>query len=238
MSTHADKSWGLVTGAAGAIGAEVCRQLTCAGGVEVIGVDTRPADPDATWQTMQCDLADAAAREALLAELQDRHGPPQVWASCAGRYERIGIEDYDSESFEQVMEDNFNHAFWLAQRLVPAMASAGGGRIVLVSSQAGAAGGADAAYAAAKAAVTALGKSISREYGPAGVVCNVVSPGPTDTPMATAMGPRRRHYEEAMPIRRLVRADEVAEVIHLLLSSRQEAMTGATVDVDGGLLRR
>lgn len=233
----AGSRWALVTGAAGGIGSAVCERLVDRDGLAVVGVDAAPRG-SVRWEALECDLVDEATREPLFDDLLAARGAPALWASCAGRYERASIVAHDAGSYRRTMEDNFGHVFWLARRLVPAMAGAGGGRLVLLSSQAGASGGADPVYAAAKAAVTALGKSIAREHAGAGVLCNVLSPGPTDTPMAEAMGARRADYEAAMPIGRLASAAEVAEVACALLSLEGGSMTGATVDVDGGLLRR
>lgn len=237
MAAFAGGDWALVTGAAGGIGAAVCARLAEETGLAVVGVDRAEPSKPIGGRFVLCDLGDPDARERALGEMLGGLGPPGMWASCAGHYPRLSLDEYDRERFSRVVADNFTHVFWVARAVVAAMRR-GGGRIVLVSSQAGASGGADAAYAASKAAVTALAKSIAREEAPNGILCNVVSPGPTDTAMAAAMGDRRRHYEKEMPIGRLAAADEVAEVICMILTSRQEAMTGATVDVDGGLLRR
>lgn len=239
MMPSDSRPWALVTGAAGGIGSAVCARLAVEPGLSVVGIDRSLPEPSpANWQLKRCDLAEATSRERLLGSLLDKFGPPCYWASCAGLHPRCGLEDYESELFEQVLADNFGHVFWVAQSVVAAMTGTGGGRIVITTSQAGASGGRDALYAASKAACAALAKSIAREYATAGVLCNAVSPGPVDTPMAEAMGARRTYYEEAIPIGRLTDADEVAEVICMLLTSSQEAMTGATVDIDGGLLRR
>jgi NAD(P)-dependent dehydrogenase (short-subunit alcohol dehydrogenase family) len=234
----ASGGWALVTGAAGGIGSAVCARLAALPDLAVVGLDRAERAAPAGVRAVRCDLAEEGQRERVLGGLLDELGPPRMWASCAGAYPRRLLEEYDADLLDRVLADNFTHVFWTARALVAAMGAGGGGRIVLVSSQAGASGGADPAYAAAKAAVTALGKSIARECAPSGIRCNVVSPGPTDTPMATAMGERREYYKRQIPIGRLASADEVAEVICMVLGSSQGAMTGATIDVDGGLLRR
>jgi 3-oxoacyl-[acyl-carrier protein] reductase len=227
-----------VTGAAGGIGTAVAQRLAQHPGVTVVGLDRVAAESDSSLDVIGCDLSHDQERERTLDELFVRLGAPAYWVSCAGTYPRVALEDYDRDLFDEVLADNLGHVFWVARRVVASMRDGGGGRIVLVSSQAAAAGGHDAAYAAAKAGVTALAKSIAREHAAAGILCNAVSPGPTDTPMAEAMGSWRTHYMETMPIKRLVTADEAAEVICAVLTLRGSALTGATVDVDGGLLRR
>jgi NAD(P)-dependent dehydrogenase (short-subunit alcohol dehydrogenase family) len=140
---------------------------------------------------------------------------------------------------ELTISENFLATAVVVQLVLDAMVKAGGGRIVLVTSQASTAGGTDALYAAAKAGLVALVKSVAREFSRFGVLCNAVSPGPVDTPMATVMGPElRRDYEHRIPIGRFASPSEVGEVIVFLLMMEGGAISGATIDVDGGLIRR
>ena len=81
-------------------------------------------------------------------------------------------------------------------------------------------------------------KSLAREYADRGLLANVVSPGPTDTPMADKMGERRQYYEKVIPVGRFNQAAEVASVVTWLLADAPDTITGTVIDIDGGLVRR
>ncbi len=230
-----EPGWVLLAGAAGGMGRAIAARLIGAG-ITVVGLD-RAAAPGA-MELLRCDLADDAQRKRVIGEAIGRRGPPGAVVWAAGTYLRRPLAEYDRTTFEEVVADNFTAAFFLLQQVLPVLRAAGGGRIVLIGSQAAATGGTDACYAAAKAALVGLAKSIAREYAADRITCNVVSPGPADTPMAAAMGDRRTYYEQAIPVGRLVAPDEVAGVVEFLLRDAGEALTGATIDVDGGLVRR
>ena len=231
--------WALMAGSGGGIGRAVVDALL-ATGTRVVGYDRFPSrDPRLAGEIEAAGASRKAVRAALAPTLAEL-GAPAIGVVCLGTYRRIPFADYDDETFDEIFADNFKAAFWIAQALVEAMAPAGAGRVILVCSQAAATGAADAAYAAAKAATVALGKSLARDYGPSGLRINVVAPGPVHTPMsAGAMSPERmKFYEDQIPIRRFSSADEVAAVIAFLATGPCGSVNGATFDVDGGLVRR
>lgn len=229
--------WHLVIGARGCIGKVISSQLTTLGyrvkGVDAVNHEEKSDDGIITARLPEDGFG---WMDALI----DQAGLPVGVVCAQGVYGRWSIQSYDQERFNEVLASNFSATFWLLHKLVPAMASHHGGRIVVIGSQAGATGGADPLYAASKAACVALIKSIAREYGEFGITANVISPGPVDTEMAKrAMTSERiEHYKHIIPIRRMMYASEIAEVCTFLLTSTQCAINGATIDVDGGLVRR
>lgn len=233
------RRWALVTGSAGGVGAALVDSLAAAG-VPVAGLDRQARkDGPADLVERPVDLADRAEVAALVADLLGRHGAPAFLVHAAAIYPLRTLEALEDGDAERVFAINCLSFVELCRVAVPAMTAAGGGRVLIFSSQAGASGGTDPVYAASKAALVAFGKSLARDYAGAGLRVNTISPGPIDTAM-TDVWPqeRRRHYEAAMPIGRFATADEVARVAHLVLLAFPDAVNGATIDVDGGLLRR
>lgn len=230
--------WALVAGSSGAIGGDVGARLT-ARGIPVVGIDRRPDPEDRrTYDQLRLDLCDEDAPRALRRLFVDR-GAPRYVAAATGTYVRRPFLDYSPEEMLETVTTNLVSTACLLQAAVEAMVSAGGGKIVVVTSQAGAAGGTDALYASAKGGLAALVKSIAREFGRSGVICNAVSPGPVESPMSDVMGPaRRQQYRELIPIGRLAEVSEIGEAIEFLLLMEGAAVHGATIDVDGGLVRR
>ena len=226
----------VLTGACGGIGTAIARRL--AGNYQILGID-RESSGDWRGDFLRLNLNSEAAVETASAEIVGRKVPISALIFAAGTYRRYPIARYDLASLNEIMWDNFTSIFFLLKGLLPHMVENGGGRIVLISSQAGATGGLDAGYAASKAAAVALMKSVAREFGPFGIRCNAVSPGPVTTPMADVMGDaRKEYYAHSIPIGRLGTADEVAEVVAFLATSAVDGLNGATIDVDGGLVRR
>lgn len=231
--------WSIVTGSSGAIGSAVCNRLAAAG-VAIAGLDLTPWDRSPqNLAPGPVDLRDLTALRAMLRPMLDVLGPPRYVVHVAGIYPLRSLEELDDDGAQNVMAVNYLSAVELCRLVVPPAVTAGGARIVLVTSQAGVTGGTDAAYAASKAALTVFGKSLAREYGSTGLRVNMLSPGPVESEMAAVMPTHRRtYYENAIPIKRFTRAEEVAELAEYLLLRAPDALHGATIDIDGGLVRR
>ena len=141
------------------------------------------------------------------------------------------------DDFETVLATNLTATWRLAKRVVPKMMKARWGRIIVVSSVGayiGAPGQAN--YAASKAGLIGLARSIAREYGPRGITANVVAPGPIATDMLDAMPEDKRAALAAqVPVGRIGTVEEVAAAVTFLASEPAAYITGAVVPVDGGL---
>jgi NAD(P)-dependent dehydrogenase (short-subunit alcohol dehydrogenase family) len=206
----------------------------------VVGIDrvrlTGALGLDAFIEATDCT---GGAVDSIVAEFQGKYPTPDALVFAQGTYTRTALKDYTPTLLRTIMWDNFEVIFHLTRRFLPSMVANGGGRIVVVTSQAGCNGALDAGYAASKGAAQSFVKSIAREYGSLGIRCNAVSPGPVETPMARAMGEDRKvYYRSAIPIGRLSDAAEVAAAVAFLATGPVDAINGAAIDIDGGLVRR
>jgi NAD(P)-dependent dehydrogenase (short-subunit alcohol dehydrogenase family) len=246
------RSRALVLGARGGIGSAVCdalRELSVLDTVDIAAVadavappaaTAPPADVASTGRDFTIDLTDDAARDLWLKDYLADVGSPDYVVWCAGWYPRRDIREYSTSELRHVVDVNLIAMIALLPALVSAaLDNTKSMRLVVVGSQAAVTGGLDVPYAAAKAGLVAAVKSIAREYARRGIIANVVSPGPVETPMAAVMGDERRSfYENAIPLGRYTQPQEVADVIAWLLTKAPVAINGSVVDVDGGLVRR
>jgi|SRR5947209_3567198 len=226
----------VLTGSSGGIGSAIARRLPAE--YSVLGIDRVRS---AAWRGdfLLLDLSSEQAVNSACEEILRRSDSASALIFAAGAYHRCPIDKYDTDMLNQVMWDNFTSIFLMLKILLPHMARARTGRVILVSSQAAITGGLDAGYAASKAAALALIKSVAREFGPLGIRSNAVSPGPVTTPMSDVMGEERKsYYTRAIPIGRLGTPEEIAEVVCFLATAPIDGINGATIDVDGGLVRR
>jgi NAD(P)-dependent dehydrogenase (short-subunit alcohol dehydrogenase family) len=230
--------WAIVTGAAGAIGAALSQELRTRA-VRVAGLDIARCDAAHDLVQESIDIRDHAGVTRIVQDLVNALGPPDFVAHVAGVYPLSQISASSADQVDTILAVNLVSAIHLCRIVLPFMEARGRGRLLFVTSQAGVTGGTDAVYASSKAGLVALGKSLAREHGHAGVRVNMVSPGPVDTPMAAVMSlERREYYERAIPIGRYTRPDEVARLAAFALLDAPDALNGATIDIDGGLVRR
>lgn len=211
----------LVTGASGAVGSEVVRQFEKQG-LDVIGVDL----PD-------LDITDRSAVAALPAEID-------VCANVAGLFgEFIRADQISTESWDRYLAVNLTGHFNVCQRVLPHMREQGYGRIVNVASIAAYDGSYRAAhYAAAKAGLIGLTRSIALEYAAFGVTANAVMPGVIETPNVVAAAPADvlEDSKKWIPADRFATVEEVAALIVFLASPEASYVNGASIPVDGGSL--
>ena len=180
---------------------------------------------------------DVAAVDAAFTEIEGAFGPVEILVNNAGITRDGLIARMSDESWDAVLGVNLSGPFHTIRRAVPKMMRARFGRIVNVASVVAHAGGAGQAnYAAAKAGLLGLSRSVARELGSRGITCNVVAPGPIVTGMTEAMGEEWLAGVGALvPLGRPGTAEECAAVIAFLCSDPAGYVTGALVPVDGGL---
>ncbi len=207
----------VVTGAASGIGHEVARQLGERGWL-VAGLDRSPVHGCAL--TEQVDVADVGAVAAAVRRTESELGPVTAAASVAGHYEMSAVSDITAESWHRMLRVHLGGLLNLSRAVLPAMIERGAGSVVAVSSELAVGGGCeDAHYAAAKGAVLGMVRSLAVEVAPTGVRVNAVAPGPTDTPLLPEDSPwRAPDYLTTLPLRRLVRPDEVARCVCFLIA--------------------
>ena len=231
----------LVTGGAGGIGAAICTDLAALGARVVVadrdaGAARTVADGLDEARAEVVDLADPASAGALAARL----GAVDVLVSNAGVSVVGPFVDSDPADWERMWAVNLRAPMLLARALLPGMTAAGWGRLVFVSSDGARAGsGGEGAYAASKAGLFGLAKTLARETARHGVTSNVVCPGPTDTPMLRAVSGDNPGLVDKLargiPLRRLGRPEDVSGLVAYLCTDRAAYITGQTLSVSGGV---
>jgi 3-oxoacyl-[acyl-carrier protein] reductase len=186
---------------------------------------------------VQADVVDSAALDLAFKEVESTWGSVQVLVNNAGVTRDGLLLRMGDDAWSEVVRTNLDGAFHAIRRAAPAMVKARFGRIVNVGSVAGMLGSAGQVnYAAAKAGLVGLTRSVARELASRNVTCNLVVPGPIDTAMIEALpASRREELSRQVPLGRLGTPEEVAAVIAFLVSGLAGYITGALVPVDGGL---
>ena len=225
----------LVTGGNRGIGLAIARRLA-AGGDQVL-VTSRSGDPVPGLSVARCDVTDAASVDAAFAQAEARHGPVEVLVSNAGITSDQLLALMKEEDFAGVVDTNLTGAYRVARRAVRGMMRQRRGRLIFVSSVVGMLGSpGQANYAASKAGLVGLARSLARELAPRNITANVVAPGFVSTDMTAALPEeRKKDILASIPLARYATADEVAAVVAFLASQDGGYITGAVIPVDGGL---
>ncbi|MDR6637013.1 SDR family NAD(P)-dependent oxidoreductase [Paenarthrobacter nitroguajacolicus] len=238
----------LVTGAAQGLGAAIARRLH-ADGLHVALADLNATaaaalaiELDPTGETARAiavDVSDVESVRSCFADQTAAWGPPDVLVNNAGRTPRASVWEITPDEWDDVLGTNLRSYLLFCQLAGAAMREKGWGRIVNMSSFAGQQGGlvAGAHYAASKAGALVLTKIFARELAPHGVTVNAVSPAAIRTP---AMGSDADAAEagRSLPTGRVGTAEEVAAAVAYLVGPDSGFVTGATLDINGGVFMR
>ncbi len=227
----------VVTGGNRGIGLAIA-QAFAAQGDRVAVTHRKPVDDlPGELLAVPCDVTDSAAVDAAFTQVEEKHGPVQVLVSNAGITDDTLLLRMSEDQFTRVVDTNLTAAYRVAKRAARGMLKARGGRMVFVSSVVGLTGSAGQAnYAASKAGLVGLARSVARELGSRGITANVVAPGFVDTDMTRALpDARRAEILGQVPLGRYASPEEVAAAVTWLGSDAAGYVTGAVLPVDGGL---
>ncbi|MEM7763872.1 MAG: glucose 1-dehydrogenase [Pseudomonadota bacterium] len=239
----------IVTGGARDIGRAVSEQLAAEGAKVVVNYFNNPSHGEETVAAIEAaggtaiavagDMTKKADVEKLVAAAKDAFGQEiHVLVNVVGGLvARKNLAELDDEFFDRIMRLNVTSTFLACQAVAPAMPE--GSAIVNFSSQAGRDGGGPgaAAYATSKGAIMSLTRGLAKELGPAGVRVNCVCPGMISTTFHDTFTKDavRANVAAATPLRREGQAGEVADLVTYLASPKSSFVTGASVDINGGL---
>ncbi|MET8467724.1 3-oxoacyl-ACP reductase FabG [Micromonospora zamorensis] len=225
----------LVTGGNRGIGLAIAQAFAKQG--DRVAVTHRSGDaPDGLFG-VRADVTDAASIDAAFTAVEAELGPVEVLVANAGMTADTLLLRMTEEQFTDVVDTNLTGAFRVAKRASGKMLRAKWGRMIFISSVVGLAGGAGQVnYAASKAGLVGVARSITRELGSRNITANVVAPGFIDTDMTAGLSDdRKAEIRKSIPAGRMASPDEVAGVVTWLASDSAGYVSGAVIPVDGGL---
>ncbi len=226
----------LVTGGNRGIGLAIAQGFAAAG--DRVAVTHRSGEPPEGLTGVRCDVTDSSSVDAAFTEAEEKlGGPVEVLVANAGVTKDGLLMRMSDEDWDTVVDTNLAGAFRCARRASKGMIRLRRGRIILISSVVGLYGGpGQANYAASKAGLVGLARSITRELGGRGITANVVAPGFIDTDMTAALPEdTRKTYLAAIPAGRFASPGEVAAAVRFLAGDDAAYISGAVIPVDGGL---
>ncbi|MGD0557888.1 MAG: 3-oxoacyl-ACP reductase FabG [Streptosporangiaceae bacterium] len=225
----------LVTGGNRGIGLAIARRLAADGAS--VTVTSRSGEPVEDLNTVQCDVTDTASVDAAFKAAEEQNGPIEVLVANAGITKDQLLALMSEDDFAGVLDTNLTGAYRVAKRAVRPMMRQRKGRLIFISSVVGLYGsGGQANYAASKAGLVGLARSLARELGSRGITSNIVAPGFVESDMTAVLSPERKEQIlAAVPLGRYAQAAEVAGVVSFLAGPDAGYVTGAVIPVDGGL---
>ncbi|MGH3360105.1 MAG: SDR family NAD(P)-dependent oxidoreductase [Nocardioidaceae bacterium] len=251
MAPETPGSLALVTGATQGIGRAVAQRLAADG--MTVAVNGR-ANNDAMKAVVDeiggvpapADVGQPSEVAAMVSALEREHRPVDVLVSNAAYMSMGRLTNYDLDDWWRVVDTNLSGTYRLIQEVLPGMRRNGHGSIVIISSEWGVTGWPDAtAYAASKAGLISLTKSLGRELAPEGIRVNCIAPGVIDTPQlevdAAAAGvtleDMHARYAEGIPVGRIGRPEEIAAAVSMLADEKVGSLVGQTIQINGGSTR-
>ena len=225
----------LITGGAKGIGLACAAHFASLG--DKVAITYNSTKPSGDFFAIKCDVTSQTEIDAAFTAVEEKFGPVQVLVANAGITKDLLLLRMSENDFTTVIDANLTGAFRVCKRATQGMLRARAVRIILMSSVVGLLGSAGQAnYAASKAGLIGLARSLARELGSRSITVNVVAPGPVDTDMIAALTDEQRaKMIDAVPLGRTATTQEIAGVVGFLASQDAAYITGAVIPVDGGL---
>jgi 3-oxoacyl-[acyl-carrier protein] reductase len=225
----------LVTGGNRGIGRAIAQAFADVG--DRVAVTYRTGEPPDGLLGVRCDVTDSAQVEDAFTSVEAEHGPVEVLVANAGITRDTLLLRMSDDDWTSVIDTNLTGSFRVAKRAAKGMLRLRRGRIVLVSSVVGLLGSAGQVnYAASKAGLVGMARSMARELGSRSITTNVVAPGFVETDMTAELPEAKKaEYLKAIPLGRYTTSEEIAGVVRWVASEEAGYITGAVIPVDGGL---
>ncbi|MDQ1616713.1 MAG: 3-oxoacyl-[acyl-carrier protein] reductase [Actinomycetota bacterium] len=225
----------LITGGNRGIGLAIARAFAEAG--DKVAVTYRSGEPPEGLFGVRCDVTDVESVDRAFDEVETQQGPVEVLVANAGVTRDQLIMRMSEEDFTTVVDTNLGGAWRVARRASKGMLRLKRGRVVFISSVSGLLGSpGQSNYAASKAGLVGLARSLARELGSRGITFNIVAPGFVDTDMTAELpDDLKATYRSQIPLGRFCSPEEIAKVVRFVASDEAAYITGAVVPVDGGL---
>jgi 3-oxoacyl-[acyl-carrier protein] reductase len=242
-----EKRVAIVTGGSRGIGAAIVRRLA-ADGLHVVAVAREAAKlaqivaevaaSGGSAEPLACDVGDSKALAAAVEQTAEKHGRLDVLVNNAGITKDGLILRMDDEDFDVVINTNLKSAFVAIRAAARPMMRSKGGRIINISSVSGVAGNAGQSnYAASKAGMIGLAKSVAKELAGKNITCNVVAPGFITTDMTDVLSDQiKEQVKQYIPLRRFGLPQEIAAAVSFLAGPDSSYVTGQVLCVDGGMV--
>lgn len=238
----------IVTGGAKGIGKAIALKLASLGVNIVLNYRSSSAEAEETAEeiqklgvevlTVQADISKLDQVENLIKAAKEKFGTIDIMVNNAGITKDTLILRMKEEEFDSVIDVNLKGVFNCMKAVTPVMVRQKHGKIVSISSVVGIAGNAGQVnYAASKAGIIGMTKSLAKEVGSRGINVNAVAPGFIDTDMTSTLNDKvKEEAEKNIPLKRFGKSEDVAEVVAFLSSEASNYVTGQVIQVDGGML--
>ncbi len=225
----------LVTGGNRGIGYAIAEEFVSLG--HRVAVTARSGNGPTGTLTVRADVTDAASIDAAFTEIEQKLGPVEVVVANAGITKDTLLMRMSEDDFDSVVNTNLGGSFRVVKRASKGMLKARFGRVILISSVVGLYGGpGQVNYAASKAGLVGMARSITRELGARGITANVVAPGFIETDMTAELPEATQtEYKKSIPAGRFATPCEVAKAVTWLAGDDAGYISGAVIPVDGGL---
>ena len=225
----------LVTGGNRGIGLAIARAFQANG--DKVAITSRTGQGPEGVLTVKADVTDMDSIDQAFSEVEEAHGPVEVLVNNAGMNKDQLLLRMSEDDFEEVVNTNLTGSFRALKRATRGMVRLKKGRVIFISSVVGLYGSpGQINYAASKAGLVGMARSLTRELASRNITANVVAPGYIDTEMTQELDEDlQKQYKQAIPAGRFADPEEVANVVQWLASDQASYISGAVIPVDGGL---